>query len=121
MIIYKKLTEGNKMKGKKILSLLLAMFLIAVFLPVTAKAEDDSSQQKALHLVQDGVASNIQGAQASSVYFGGHLKQGVFVPHKWRVLSNAEGKLFLFSENDDFWRLGLKYDNNGGAVTCKTC
>ena len=73
------MTEGNKMKGKKILSLLLAMFLIAVFLPVTAKAEDDSSQQKALHLVQDGAASNIQGAQASSVFFGENLYTSINV------------------------------------------
>lgn len=51
-------------------------------------------------------ASHIEGGQASSVYFGNYLQSsngnGGFNndPIKWRVLSNADGKLLLLSDQN---------------------
>ena len=88
---------------------LLAVFLAALFvLPglgvgMTASARDDA---KAVNLVTNGAADYITGAQVSSVWFGNYKQSsdgagGFNVdPVKWRVLSNADGKLFLLSDQN---------------------
>ena len=59
---------------------------------------------KALQLVTGGAAANIAGAQGNSVWFGAYPQssdgQGGFNvdPIKWRVLSNADGKLLVISD-----------------------
>ena len=95
---------------KKLLSLLLALTLvlgtIAVGfggLPLRSSA---AGSGKAIQLVTDGTAANLPGAQQSNVYFGNYKQSsngaGDFNvdPIKWRVLSNADGKLFLLSDQN---------------------
>ena len=79
--------------------------------------------RKTLHL-NSGYAANIEGAQRSSVYFGNYKQSsdgsgGFNVdPVKWRVLSNADGKLFLLSDqNLDV----VRYNESFNPVTWETC
>ena len=69
-------------------------------------------------------ASQIEGGQASNIYFGTYMQSrasaGVYNidPIKWRVLSNADGKLFLLSnQNLDV----LPYNGNQTSVTWENC
>ena len=59
---------------------------------------------KALQLTKNGVAANIVGAQNSAVWFGSYKQSRPgddynVDPIRWRVLSAADGKLFLLSDN----------------------
>ena len=79
---------------------------------------------KAIELVTGGAAANIAGAQKSSVYFGNYKQSsdggdGYNVdPVKWRVLSNADGKLFLLSDqNLDV----VRYNETNTDVTWESC
>ncbi len=79
---------------------------------------------KAVELVTGGAAANIAGAQKSSVYFGNYKQSsdggdGYNVdPVKWRVLSNADGKLFLLSDqNLDV----VRYNETNTDVTWESC
>ena len=60
---------------------------------------------KAINLVS-GKADYIKGAQTSNVWFGNYKQSGNKTdgwsvdPIKWRVLSNADGKLFLLSDQN---------------------
>lgn len=82
---------------------LLAAAMLAAAAPVTALAAT-ADTGKAIQLVDNGTAANISGGQADSIYFGtyqqssdgtgGYSKE----PAKWQVLSNEEGKLFLFAD-----------------------
>ena len=56
---------------------------------------------KAINLVS-GKADHIKGAQTSSVWFGNYMQSSADSkePVKWRVLSNADGKLFLLSDQN---------------------
>ena len=77
----------------------------------------------AIQLLDSGTAANISGGQASSVYFGTYQQSsdgsGGYNtdPIKWRVLSNADGKLFLLSDQilDVF-----QYHKNYKSVTWET-
>ncbi|MBQ6165685.1 MAG: hypothetical protein IJK23_14535 [Clostridia bacterium] len=94
---------------RKPLSVLLAVCLLALCMPMAAQAAGNG---KALQLVQNGAAANIEGAQASSVYFGNYMQSSPDGkdPVKWRVLSNADGKLFLLSDqNLDMVRYNQEY------------
>ena len=77
----------------------------------------------AIQLVNNGTAANISGGQASKIYFGTYQQSsnggGGYNtdPVKWRVLSNADGKLFLLSDQilDVF-----QYHKNYKSVTWET-
>ena len=61
---------------------------------------------KAIQLVNNGAVAGIQGKQASNVYFGNYKQssdgEGGFLvePIKWRVLQNAEGRLFILTDKN---------------------
>lgn len=85
----------------------LTMSMLAGLLPageIVAYADDS----KAIVLVDNGVASNISGAQASSVYFGNYQQSSngsggyTVEPIKWRVLQNntTNKTLFLLSDQN---------------------
>ncbi len=72
---------------------------------------------RAIQLVDSGTAANISGGQESSIYFGTYKQSsdgsGGYStdPIKWRVLSNADGKLFLLSDqNLDVFQYHKNYD-----------
>ena len=83
-----------------------------------------SNNGKALQLTWSGEAPNLYGAQTSGVYFGNYKQSGSketgfnVDPVKWRVLSNADGKLFLLSDqNLDV----VRYNESRNPVTWETC
>src|SRR5699024_6561333 len=78
---------------------------------------------KAIQLVDSGIAANIGGKQADNIYFGTYQQSsngsGGYNtdPIKWRVLSNANGQLFLLSDqNLDVFQYHTENEN----VTWKT-
>ena len=102
---------------KKILSLLLAICLVAGIIPTTALAAGTDTG-KAIQLVDSGTAANIGGKQADNIYFGTYQQSsdgsgGYNVdPIKWRVLSNANGQLFLLSDqNLDVFQYHTEQEN----------
>ncbi|MBQ7541737.1 MAG: hypothetical protein IJT44_05550, partial [Clostridia bacterium] len=109
---------------KRLLSVLLSVVMVlSVFggLGLTVSAVDTA---KAIELVTNGVAGGVLGAQQSSVWFGNYKQSsdgngGYNVePVKWRVLSNADGKLFLLADqNLD----KVQYNGNHENVTWDTC
>ena len=113
---------------KRILSLMLATCLISAMMP-TAVFAAGTDTGKAIQLVDSGTAANIGGGQADNIYFGAYQQssagstepdgtegvdwiksdtatqkeQGPYYyidPIKWRVLSNADGRLFLLSDQN---------------------
>ena len=70
---------------------------------ITFIPDGKSGNGKALQLT----AGDIAGAQQSNVYFGNYRQSGSRKepPIKWRVLENANGKLFLLSDQnlDVYW------------------
>ena len=82
---------------RKIISLLLAICLVAGLLPQVAFAAGTDTG-KAIQLVDSGTAANISGGQADNIYFGTWEEN----PIKWRVLddqTNTGGSgLFLLSD-----------------------
>ena len=92
-----------KPKGK-ILSLLLASCLVAGLMP-TAVFATGTDTGKAIQLVDSETAANI-GGQADNLYFGTYQQSsdgnGGYNtdPIKWRVLENADGQLFLLSDQN---------------------
>ena len=92
------------MKPKsKLLSLLLAICLVVGLMPTAAFA---AGTGKAIQLVDSGTAANIGGGQADNIYFGTYQQSsdgnsGYNIdPIKWRVLENANGQLFLLSDQN---------------------
>lgn len=85
-------------KGR-ILSLLLVFCLVAGLLPTAAFAAGTDTGKA----IQIGT-SQIEGGQASNVYFGNYYQSdangNTKEPVKWRVLSNAGGKLFLLADQN---------------------
>ena len=88
---------------KRWIGALLAACLVMALLPTAALA---TGTGKAIQLVSGGVADNIDGGQADNVYFGTYRQSsdasgGYNIdPVKWRVLSNANGRLFLLSDQN---------------------
>lgn len=83
---------------KRWIGALLAACLVMALLPTAALA---TGTGKAIQLVSDG-AGNIGGRQADNVYFGIYFQSNGDTkdPIKWRVLSNADGRLFLLSDQN---------------------
>lgn len=87
---------------KRWIGALLAACLVMALLPTAALATDTG---KAIQRVSDG-AGNIGGGQADNIYFGTYQQSsdgsGGYNtdPVKWRVLSNADGQLFLLSDQN---------------------
>ena len=128
-----------------LLTLAMLMTFIPNFMLTTFAAGTDTG--KAIQLVDSGTAANISGGQASSIYFGTYQQsslgnteptegaQGVgwmksdtatkngqgpyykIEPIKWHVLSNADRKLFLLSDQtlDTF-----NYHDKDVSVTWET-
>ena len=78
---------------------------------------------KAIQLVDSGTAANIGGGQADNIYFGTYQQSsdgsGGYNtdPIKWRVLENADGQLFLLSDqNLDVFQ----YHTDNESVTWET-
>lgn len=88
---------------KRWIGALLAACLVMALLPTAALA---TGTGKAIQRVSNGSAGNISGGQADNVYFGTYRQSsdgsGVYNtdPIKWRVLSNADGRLFLLSDQN---------------------
>ena len=73
----------------------------------------------AIQLVENGTAEKIQGKQESNVYFGNYPQSSADSkdPIKWRVLSNASGKLFLLSDQNLDAGSGREYHEDYAGVT----
>ena len=109
------------MKPKsKLLSLLLTICLVVGLMPTAAFAAGTDTG-KAIQLVDSGTAANIGGGQADNIYFGTYQQSsdgsGGYNtdPIKWRVLENADGQLFLLSdqnlENLDVFQYHTEYES----------
>ena len=88
-----------KNRAKQWIGSLLAVCLVMAMLPTAALAADTG---KAIQLVSEGSAGNLGGGQADNVYFGNYYQSNGSTkdPVKWRVLSNADGQLFLLSDQN---------------------
>lgn len=90
---------------RRVLSLLLAVCLVVGLMPTVALAAGTDTG-KAIQLVDSAAAANIGGKQADNIYFGTYKQSsngsGSYNtdPIKWRVLSNANGQLFLLSDQN---------------------
>lgn len=84
---------------KRWIGVLLAACLVMALLPTAALATDTG---KAIQRVSNDSADNISGGQADNVYFGNYFQSNDSTkdPVKWRVLSNANGRLFLLSDQN---------------------
>lgn len=88
-----------KNRAKQWIGSLLAVCLVMAMLPTAALAADTG---KAIQLVTNDGAGNIGGGQADNVYFGNYYQSNNSTkePVKWRVLANANGQLFLLSDQN---------------------
>lgn len=88
-----------KNRAKQWIGSLLAVCLVMAMLPTAALAADTG---KAIQLVTNDGAGNIGGGQADNVYFGNYYQSNDSTkePVKWRVLANANGQLFLLSDQN---------------------
>ena len=94
-----------------------------VALTVEEAAAPGIDTGKAIQLVDSGTAANIGGGQADNIYFGTYQQSsdgsGGYNtdPIKWRVLENADGQLFLLSDqNLDVFQ----YHTDNESVTWET-
>ena len=77
-----------------------------VALTVEEAAAPGIDTGKAIQLVDSGTAANISGGQADNIYFGTYQQSSDgnsgynTDPIKWRVLENADGQLFLLSDQN---------------------
>ena len=96
---------------KRWIGALLAACLVMALLPTAALAADTG---KAIQRVSGSTAGNISGGQADNVYFGNYFQSNKSTkdPVKWRVLSNANGRLFLLSDqNLDVFQYHTEQEN----------
>ena len=105
-----------KPKGK-ILSLLLTICLVAGLMPTNVLA-GETDTGRAIQLVDSGTAANIAGGQADNIYFGTYQQSSNGSngyntdPIKWRVLENADGELFMLSDqNLDVFQYHTEYES----------
>lgn len=88
---------------RRFISFLVAVCLLVGMIPTVAIAAETG---KAIQLVNSGSAANISGSQEDSIYFGTYRQSsngsGSYNtdPVKWRVLSNADGKMFLLADQN---------------------
>ena len=93
---------------RKALSLFLTVCMIVALLPWSSFPVRAENSANAVCLVTGGASSakisGIVGGQESNVYFGAYSQSSDGSdgfnndPVKWRVLENADGKLFLLSD-----------------------
>ena len=89
-----------------------------VALTVEEAAAPGIDTGKAIQLVDSGTVANISGGQADNIYFGTYQQSsdgsGGYNtdPIKWRVLENANGQLFLLSDqNLDVFQYHTEYES----------
>ena len=93
---------------RRFISFLVAVCLLVGMIPTVAIAAETG---KAIQLVNSGSAANISGSQEDSIYFGTYRQSSNggdsnrvdsynIEPVKWRVLSNADGKMFLLADQN---------------------
>ena len=89
-----------------------------VALTVEEAAAPGIDTGKAIQLVDSGTAANIGGGQADNIYFGTYQQSSDGSvdyntdPIKWRVLENADGQLFLLSDqNLDVFQYHVDYES----------
>ncbi|MBM6871920.1 DUF6273 domain-containing protein, partial [Pseudoflavonifractor phocaeensis] len=89
-----------------------------VALTVEEAAAPGIDTGKAIQLVDSGTAANIGGGQADNIYFGTYQQSSDgnsgynTDPIKWRVLENADGQLFLLSDqNLDVFQYHTEYES----------
>ena len=92
----------------KLTTILLSLAMFLAIMPTSIKTvKADNPSVKAIQLNLDGQASNLIGAQESSIYFGNYYQEDNNTskqPIKWRVLSNEKSsttekqELFLLSD-----------------------
>lgn len=100
---------------RKITCALFALCLVAGLLPILPFSAPVALAAGTDKEVMVGSAQ-VQGAQVDNLYFGNYAQDDwtgyTKDPIKWRVLSNADGKLFLLSNNNlDSIRFNLKLEN----------
>ena len=102
---------------KRLGAWVLTLALVVGLLPQTAFAAGTDTG-KAIQFVDSGTAANISGAQADNIYFGTYQQSsdgnsGYNIdPIKWRVLENADGQLFLLSDqNLDVFQYHVDYES----------
>ena len=78
-----------------------------VFFPHSSFMVDTGGGTLSIQLVDDGTVPNIKGAQVSSIWFGNYQLAPIPQsgdrspePVKWRVLENADKRLFLLSDQN---------------------
>ncbi|MCR5475372.1 MAG: DUF6273 domain-containing protein [Lachnospiraceae bacterium] len=115
---------------KSIKRLLLAgistLLFVSTFLAVIPQTQTIvyADTGKAVVLVYNGAALNINGAQASSIYFGTYNQSSDggsgynADPIKWRVLQNSGDQLFLLADKNLDCK---KYNDDDTSVTWETC
>ena len=90
---------------KRLGAWVLTLALVVGLLPQTAFAAGTDTG-KAIQFVDSGTAANISGGQADNIYFGTYQQSSDgnsgynTDPIKWRVLENANGQLFLLSDQN---------------------
>ena len=89
--------------------------MVLTMAPTVAFAADATSDPAA----QSNPVAQIKGAQKSSVYFGNYKQSSdgngdyLTEPIKWRVLQNADGKLFLLADKI----LDVYYYHHNGSTS----
>lgn len=84
---------------KRLWAMILSLCMVLTMMPTVAFADETTSDPVA----QSNPVAQIQGEQKSSVYFGNYKQSSdgnggyLTEPIKWRVLQNADGKLFLLA------------------------
>ena len=103
--------------AKRGLSVLCILALCLGLMPTAAFAAGTDTG-KAIQFVDSGTAANIGGGQADNIYFGTYQQSsdgsGGYNtdPIKWRVLENADGQLFLLSDqNLDVFQYHTDYES----------
>ena len=87
---------------KKIVPILMVVLMVFTMTSMSTETVYAEEGTPAILLVTDGEAPNIEGAQASYVWFGNYMQSSADTkePVKWRVLQNADKKLFLLSDQN---------------------
>lgn len=91
--------------------------MVLTMAPTVAFAADTTSDPAA----QSNPVAQIKGAQKSSVYFGNYKQSSdgngdyLTEPIKWRVLQNADGKLFLLADKI----LDVYYYHHNGSTSIR--
>ncbi len=98
-------------KKARITAILMAVMMVFALTPLLNGQKTYADEgTPAIQFVTNGNASNIVGAQGSNVFFGNYPQSSdgndgfIVEPIKWRVLRNADGRLFLLSDSLLDWK-----------------